>query len=108
MKTVAAKLESDDIWEGLTVLRRDHTDHTDHTEPLSECVRNALRYYLHHLGDYEVDDLHHLVIAEVERPMIETVLEHTGGNQTRTAAMLGVSRSTLRKKMARYGIRREA
>jgi Fis family transcriptional regulator len=102
MKTGAAKLEPDETWKRFTVLRKDHT------ELLSECVRNALRYYLYHLGDYEVDDLHHMVIREVERPMIETVLEHTGGNQTRTAAMLGVSRSTLRKKMAHYGIRHGA
>ena len=98
MKTGAAILEPDEPWEGLTVLR------TDHTEPLSECVRNAMRFYLHHLGDYEVNDLHEMVIGEVERPLIETLLEHTQGNQTQTARMLGMSRSTLRKKMARYGI----
>jgi Fis family transcriptional regulator len=98
MKTGVAKLEPEDAWSGLTVLRKDHT------EPLSECVRNALRFYLHHIGDHEVEDLHHLVIAEVERPMIETVLEHTQGNRTRTASMLGMSRSTLRKKMVHYGI----
>jgi len=100
MKTGVAKLEPDDSWQGLTVLRKDHT------ETLSECVRNALRFYLHHIGDYEVDDLHQMVIGEVERPMIETVLEHTQGNQTRAATMLGMSRSTLRKKIAHYGIRR--
>ena len=102
MKTGAAQLEPEDSWEGLAVLR------ADGTEPLSECVRNALRFYLHHIGDYEVDDLHRMVIGEVERPMIETVLQHTQGNQTRTAAMLGMSRSTLRKKMAHYGIGRRS
>jgi Fis family transcriptional regulator len=100
MKTGAAKLEPEGPRQGLTVLRKDYT------ETLSECVRNALRFYLRHLGDYEVQDLHHLVIAEVERPLIMTVLEHTQGNQTRTASMLGMSRSTLRKKMAHYGIQR--
>jgi Fis family transcriptional regulator len=53
-----------------------------------------------------VDDLHDMVIREVERPMIETVLDHTHGNQTRAAGMLGISRSTFRKKMAHYGINR--
>ena len=98
MKTVAAKLEPDDSWQGFTILRKDRE------ETLSECVRHALRFYLHHLGDYEIRDLHQMVIGEVERPMIETVLEHTQGNQTRTAAILGMSRSTLRKKMTHYGI----
>lgn len=77
-------------------------------ETLSDCVRSALRYYLDHLGGHEVDDLHRMVIGEVERPMIETVLEHTQGNLTRTAAMLGMSRNTLRKKMTQYGIGRGA
>ena len=100
MKTGAARLSSEEDWRGLSVLRKDYQ------EPLSECVRNALRFYLRHLGNYEVNDLHQMVMAEVERPTIETVLEHTQGNQTRTASMLGISRSTLRKKIAHYGINR--
>jgi Fis family transcriptional regulator len=101
MKTGAARLASDEDWQGFTVLRKNYR------EPLNECVRNALRFYLRHLGDYEVNDLHRMVMAEVERPTIEAVLEHTQGNQTRTASMLGMSRSTLRKKMSHYGINRE-
>ncbi|WP_295368562.1 helix-turn-helix domain-containing protein [Thiolapillus sp.] len=31
-------------------------------------------------------------------------MEHTNGNQTRAAAVLGISRSTLRKKLALYDI----
>jgi Fis family transcriptional regulator len=98
MKSQTAVLEADESWGGLTVLQ------VDRTEPLSECVRSAMRYYLHRLGDYEVRDLHQMVIGEVERPLIETVLDHTQGNQTRAAVMLGMSRSTLRKKMAHHGI----
>jgi Fis family transcriptional regulator len=36
---------------------------------------------------------------EVERPMIESVLEHTQGNQSAAASILGISRGTLRKKL---------
>ncbi|MEA3278315.1 MAG: helix-turn-helix domain-containing protein [Pseudomonadota bacterium] len=87
-------------WEGLTVLQ------ANRTEPLSECVRNALRFYLRNLDGYEVNDLHEMVIGEVERPLIEIVLEYTQGNQTQGARMLGMSRSTLRKKIAHYGVGR--
>jgi len=40
----------------------------------------------------------------VEQPLIETVLEHCEHNQTKAAQILGLSRSTLRKKMQIYRI----
>ncbi len=102
MKTLAA-YETDeamggDAWEGVTVLQ------ANRSEPLSECVRTALRHYLRDLDGHEVNDLYRLVIEEVERPMFTTVLEHTRGNQTLAARLLGMSRSTLRKRLAAYQI----
>lgn len=72
------------------------------TEPLSECVRTALRYYFRNLDGHDVNDLYRLVNNEVERPLFASVLEYTGGNQTRAARILGISRSTLRKKVGLY------
>jgi Fis family transcriptional regulator len=86
----------------LTVLQ------ANRTEPLRECVRSALRFYLKCLDGYEVTDLHEMVMREVELPLIETLLDHTRGNQTQAARLLGMSRSTLRKKMAHYGLRPDA
>ncbi|MEE8361834.1 MAG: helix-turn-helix domain-containing protein, partial [Gemmatimonadales bacterium] len=40
----------------------------------------------------------------VERRHIERVLQLTGGNRSRTARLLGISRSTLLSKIRRYGI----
>jgi Fis family transcriptional regulator len=77
------------------------------TEPLGECVRRAIKYYLRNLGGHEVNDLHEIVLGEVERPLIETVLDYTQGNQTHAARLLGMSRSTLRKMIAQYGIRQQ-
>jgi Fis family transcriptional regulator len=48
-----------------------------------------------------------MVLGEVERTLIETVLDYTQGNQTHAARLLGMSRSTLRKMIAQYGIRQE-
>jgi Fis family transcriptional regulator len=45
-----------------------------------------------------------MVIAEVERPLIQAVLEQYGYNQCKTAQALGLSRSTLRKKINLYGL----
>ena len=74
------------------------------SEPLRECVRNALESYFRQLNGHAASELHRMVIAEVEQPLFETVMRHTEGNQTRAAAMLGISRSTLRKKLSTYGL----
>jgi len=49
--------------------------------------------------------LYHKILALVEKPMIETVLRETDGNQIRTAEVLGINRNTLRKKIDSLGIR---
>jgi len=72
--------------------------------PLSDCVRDALRAYLQHMDGHPVNDLYRLVTSEVERPLFETVLDYTRGNQTRAAQLLGISRSTLRKKLTEYAL----
>lgn len=78
-----------------------------HTEILRECVRRTLSSYLKDLDGHETHNLYQMVMDEVEPPLIEASIHHTQGNQTRAARLLGISRSTLRKKMAHYGIRRE-
>jgi two-component system, NtrC family, response regulator AtoC len=45
-------------------------------------------------------------LADVERRRIEEALEREGGNQTRAAVALGISRRNLVYKLAKYGIRR--
>jgi two-component system nitrogen regulation response regulator GlnG len=39
------------------------------------------------------------ILGRVERPLIELVLERANGNQLKAAAMLGINRNTLRKKI---------
>ncbi len=65
-------------------------------------MRRAVRTYLEQLDGHEPIGLYQLVTNEVEQPLLATVYEHTGGNQTRTATILGMSRATLRKKLAQY------
>lgn len=43
-------------------------------------------------------------LAEMERKLIASVLEHTGGNRTRAAEVLGISREGLRVKLQKLGI----
>lgn len=69
---------------------------------LRDCVVQAVRRYLCDLGDHPVEDLHQMVLREVEAPLFAEVLRHYDGNQSRTAAALGINRSTLRKKLKQY------
>tara|TARA_B100001175_G_scaffold313850_1_gene322141 strand:- start:606 stop:845 length:240 start_codon:yes stop_codon:yes gene_type:complete len=75
------------------------------TPPLRACVRRSLDTYFKELGDTETQNLHALVVAEVEKPLLEAVLQRTAGNQLRAARILGINRNTLRKKLDQYGLK---
>jgi Fis family transcriptional regulator len=72
--------------------------------PLSQCIRNALRIYFKELSGHSPANLHELVLSQIEEPLLEEVMKHTGGNVTRAAQILGLNRGTLRKKLQRYGL----
>lgn len=74
------------------------------TGPLRECVRDAMTSYFKQLDGHTAANIYQMVLAEVEQPLLETVMTHTEGNQTRAAEILGISRSTLRKKLALYDL----
>ena len=44
------------------------------------------------------------LLERVERPLIEAALARTDGNQIRAAALLGINRNTLRKKITELEI----
>ena len=71
---------------------------------LSNFVRSAVESYFRDLNGHAPGNLYEMVMAEVERPLLETVMQQVQGNQTRAAKMLGINRSTLRKKLAQHGL----
>jgi Fis family transcriptional regulator len=73
-------------------------------EPLRDAVRDALAHYFAQLNGTAPNDLHQMVMQQVEQPLLEVVMNHTRGNQSKAATVLGISRSTLRKKLAMYEI----
>jgi two-component system nitrogen regulation response regulator GlnG len=69
-------------------------------EPLVRAVERHIREFLAaHDGGVAPSDIYDRVIAEVERPLIRLTLAATRGNQIKAAAMLGLNRNTLRKKI---------
>ncbi len=71
---------------------------------LEALVEIKLRASLDNLEKMETGDLHGMVIAQVERPLIRFVLEKTRGNQVKAADILGINRNTLRKKIQELAI----
>ena len=72
--------------------------------PLNGYVRKALDKYFSDLNGHNPGELYQLFMSEVERPLLEKVMNHTSGNQTRAAELLGINRGTLRKKLEHYDL----
>jgi Fis family transcriptional regulator len=73
-------------------------------EPLRASVRTALRRYFKDLNGHRPAGLYQMVMSEVEQPLLETVMSYTRGNQSQAAAILGINRNTLRKKLKQHGL----
>tara|TARA_R110002073_G_scaffold192254_4_gene351035 strand:- start:4177 stop:4419 length:243 start_codon:yes stop_codon:yes gene_type:complete len=72
---------------------------------LASCVRKAIDSYLNDLDGEKPSHIHAMVIQCVEKPLIELVIQHTKGNQTQAAELLGINRNTLRNKIKQYHIK---
>ena len=66
---------------------------------IDDIVRSSVEQYLTDLRGAEPDRLHDLFMAAAERPLLDVVLRHAEGNQSRAADWLGINRNTLRRKL---------
>ncbi len=71
---------------------------------ISDCVRRNLNRYFRDLDGETPHAIYDMVLACVEKPMLEVVMKQAAGNQTVAAEMLGISRSTLRRKLAEHSL----
>jgi Fis family transcriptional regulator, factor for inversion stimulation protein len=66
---------------------------------IDACVRDSLEQYFKDLKGAEPHSLHDMILAAAEKPLLEVVMKHADGNQSRAAEWLGVNRNTLRRKL---------
>jgi Fis family transcriptional regulator, factor for inversion stimulation protein len=66
---------------------------------IEKCIRESLERYFHDLDGEKPCAIYDMVLSQVERPMLEVVMRHVDGNQTRAAELLGINRNTLRRKL---------
>ena len=72
---------------------------------MARMVRRAIEGYFRDLDGEKPCAVYDMVINCMEKPLLESVLHRVRGNQSHAAAMLGINRNTLRKKMRVHGIK---
>ena len=70
--------------------------------PISECVQIQLQRYFADLNGNPPNDVYHMVLSVVEKPMLEVVMQHAKQNQSLAAQYLGINRNTLHKKLTEH------
>ncbi len=79
---------------------------TDRNDTSLEClIATKLQNSLAQMDFQEMDNLYEMVLHQMERPLINIVLERTRGNQVRTSEILGINRKTLAHKIEKYNLR---
>ena len=66
---------------------------------IDDCIRHSVEQYFKDLRGAEPDALHDLFLNAAEKPLLEVVLRHADGNQSKAADWLGINRNTLRRKL---------
>jgi Fis family transcriptional regulator len=79
------------------------SEHLDNIT-LRQAVKDTLRNYFTNIGSEQPIDFYSILLEEIERPLLEVLINHTHYNQVKMATILGMSRGTLRKKLKQYGL----
>ena len=71
---------------------------------LEGLINQKLQSSLAQIDLQDMENLYEMVLHQMERPLINIVLEKTRGNQVKAAEVLGINRNTLRKKIQTLNI----
>ena len=67
---------------------------------IDDCIRSTLEQYFKDLRGTEPHGVHDMILNAVEKPLLDVVMHHAEGNQSKAAEWLGINRNTLRRKLA--------
>lgn len=76
----------------------------ENNKTLKEYVHFVMKNYFANVGNQVPNNIYEMVLAQIEPPLLQAVLDFTRGNQSKAAILLGLSRGTLRKKLKCYGL----
>ena len=66
---------------------------------IEECIRDSLEVYFKDLRGVEPTAMYDMMLKVTERPLLDVVMKHAEGNQSKAAEWLGINRNTLRRKL---------
>lgn len=69
---------------------------------IEECIRDSLEAYFRDLRGTPPHAMHDMVMQAVEKPLLDVVMRHAEGNQSKAAEWLGINRNTLRRKLLEH------
>ena len=79
----------------------------DSEESLEEVASRKLEALVKDAVQFDRGSLMSEVLPQVERPLLNLLLEQTRWNQQRAARILGINRNTLRKKIETLGLKNQ-
>ncbi|VAW66237.1 DNA-binding protein Fis [hydrothermal vent metagenome] len=71
---------------------------------LNVIIRSAVSQLLNDLDGETHGHIYDLVLQQVEEPLLDLIMQHVDGNQSKAAERLGINRGTLRKKLKMYNL----
>jgi Fis family transcriptional regulator len=69
---------------------------------IDECIRESLETYFKDLRGAQPHDMYDMLMRVVEKPLLDVVMRHADGNQSKAAEWLGINRNTLRRKLLEH------
>lgn len=71
---------------------------------LANSVKLSLEQYFKDLDGQPPHAVYDMVLNCIEKPLLEHIMQHASGNQSKAAEILGLNRNTLRKKLQQHNI----
>lgn len=71
---------------------------------IAHCIEYNLKQYFHTLDGEPAHNVYDMVISQVEKPLLQYIMAHCSGNQSKAAEVLGLNRNTLRKKLNEHNL----
>ncbi len=86
------------------VINLHNTQNDNQNSSLNTTIRSSLSQFLNDLDGDSPGNVYDMVLQQVEQPLLELIMQHVDGNQSKASAFLGINRGTLRKKLKTYNL----